>query len=537
MAKRRRGPNILVRLLILLIILSTVVGAALISPPKRAAKIATEAFTNKFLDRPGAFSEHRLRVLEIELDQATINEGDTEAPSESWLPLVLKDKGIDHKGEFRSVASLGPAHHLGEKRSMMIRLSADNPYRPLQQFLLLNPESLNMVQDQMANWIAASMGVAVPFHELVFIRLNGEDYGVMELIEWVDGQYETNRNFSINEVSVLRGGPSPGAKIAPPAFNPLWQDPQHWTSNADSQGEASQKLAKLIGLLAAQSAGALDTLPISLKDTIDSFIDTDSYLRFLACLKVLNTSGVDNYRNQVLVLNGQGKFYPVLWRSGMMDDISTDHWYPINDALSYHILSIGSFRAKRDRLVYSALRNLELDSAFHFQLRKYQDELRPSMLTDPNKIASITNDPFDVFPFSSVNAARSSDQLQESTSAYWQSLLEQCEIKEFQSSSNDSLWTYSWAGNAALRLDLGPDSMVKPMVRNSIRKFDVTSTDGRWICELVPSVTQRGAEKPYHYSDRTYFNVGDAKFNLSISNIEQDPIPINAITNGQIKTK
>jgi len=212
-------------------------------------------------------------------------------------------------------------------------------------------------------------------------------------------------------------------------------------------------------------------------------------------------------------------------------------WYPIHDALSYHLLSVPKWRVERDRLIYQSLQELHKNNVFVDHFHAMQDKLRPSLMADPNKVGAITSNPYDVFPYSSVHAAISSDHLLEKTSAYWTETLTHFPINDLQATRNDSVLTASWTGPSAIRLELGSDSLSPPSVATDSRTLPVVSHEGRWTCLLVPGVVQRGAEKADQFSDRTYYQVLPAKFRVRISGYRGSFQLINAVTDEPIQTK
>lgn len=395
----KNGLSAIGRLLLLVIIIGTVLGAAYLGPT-RALRIGAAAASNKFLDRPDKDTEHLLPVIDIHVDKNDLKELDSDLPWSGGArkSVVWRHNGIDHQGTFRYRGLVAPTHFMGMKKSFRLNMKGSNPYRPLKSLNVINPKSLNMLNNHLAMWIGGYMGVAVPYDEMVYVRLNGEDHGVMELYEQVNGDFERNRNLSDEQVPVFKGDFPPLKGRELPPHIPIWQNADNWqyASKADPT-LANEKLNALVGLLKINRKPALDTLTISFADSVAQLIDVPDMLRYYAAIKVLNTKHIDNYHNQWLVMNKNKLFYPVLWDPLMMFAPEGEPWYPIHDALSYHLLSVPEWRVERDRIIHRSLSELYRDSAFVEYFQNARNRLRPSMMADPNKYGSITIDPYDVF--------------------------------------------------------------------------------------------------------------------------------------------
>lgn len=541
MVRRRRksGLSSIGKFLLLVVIISTVLAAANLGP-ERAWRIGAAAISNEFLDRPDKNTEHLLPVIEIEVAPSNLEQLNSDLPwsGGTKVPVIWKDNGIDHPGTFRYRGLVAPTHYLGNKKSFRLNMRGSNPYRPLKVLNVINPKSLNMLNNHLALWIGGHMGVPVPFDELVYVRMNGADYGVMELFEQVNGNFERVRNLSDDQVPVYKGDFPPLKGKELPPHVPLWKHANNWqyASKADST-HARKRLEDLISLLRARGTAAFDTLNVSFRDSLATLIDVPDMLRYFAALKVLNTMHIDNYHNQWLVLNSENKFYPILWDPLMMFPPQDEPWYPIHDALAYHVLSIPEWRVERDRIIHGSLEELHTDSAFLHYFVNVRDRLRPSLMADPNKYGAITADPYDVFPFSSAHAAASSDKLLKRTLSYWDRLEEQMQVSDVQVQRRDSSMRVTWKGTAAIRLVLGPDTIPAPSVTNGAEVVQVFAHEGEWSCWLVPEVEQRGAEKPNAYADRTWYQVRPADLRLEMNVPAHDVQLFNAVTDAKIPEK
>ena len=85
-----------------------------------------------------------------------------------------------------------------------------------------------MINVHMSYWIAARMGVAVPWDAMVFTRLNGQDHGVMHACEQVDADYERNRRLAPGDVPLYKGDFAPTNERDTVKHGLLWTDADHW---------------------------------------------------------------------------------------------------------------------------------------------------------------------------------------------------------------------------------------------------------------------------------------------------------------------
>ena len=263
------------------------------------------------------------------------------------------------------------------------------------------------------------MGVPVPHDELVQVRLNGRDHGVMELYEQPTGKLEQVRGMWPEEVPVYKGdfGPLQGRALG--ARNLLWSEAAHWqyVSKADS-AMAHARLTSLVGLVSDRR------MPLDeRRDSLASLIHMDAYLRYLAALWVVNTAHIDQYHNQFLVLDPRnGLFYPILWDALLMYEQPGKPRYYVHDALAYWVLQVPEWRLLRDRHAWQALQRLHGEGLFQTRWNEVEERVMPSLLADRNKYANVTLQAEDVHRYSMVHAAASSASMQEQVRTYWDGL-------------------------------------------------------------------------------------------------------------------
>lgn len=469
--KGPRTPAGLVRLIIAGLIAISLLVFVVMLGPSRAVRIGSAAaarvLIDGFAEEPGP---HRIPVLDIHVDPMALDSLQSDLPWSGGdaVKARIVANGVEHKARFRYRGVVTPSHYLGGKKSFRLTMKRSGPWSPYRRVNVINPKAHNLVNDHMAAWIAGSMGVPVPMNEMVFARINGEDQGVMELYEQVDGAFERNRHLVPREVPVYKGDYPGIVGRELPKGRTLWSNAAFWeyASDADST-EAHAKLARLI--VALQK----DTLPVEAhRDSIAALIDVETFLRYEAALLVLNTVHIDQYHNQWLVLNPRtGRFYPVLWDALLLFAPPGEPLYYVNDAISWWTMRIPEWRLKRDRFAYEALVRLRRDGEFERELDAVIERIKPSVLADRNKFGNVTLEPEDVHRVSLAHVIGSLAGLRTGTAAYWERTLsrlerndvtvERGEILRIRSEAESPL-RLRWSGDAGeVRIDstvVSPDA-------------------------------------------------------------------------------
>jgi len=431
MSRNTTSKSPILWIILALVGVSGVVFAALLGPG-RASSIAAASFLSTVVD---GFHEgdgpHRLRVLDISVDPAHLDSLNSDLPWSGGhnVPAVVRINGVRYAAKFRYRGALTPSHFLGNKRSFRLTFKDPPPDLPFRKVNVIDPKSFSMLNNHMGLWVGGTMGVPVPHDELVQVRLNGRDHGVMELYEQPTGPFEEVRGTWDEEVPVYKGdfGPLRGRELG--ARNLLWSSADHWQYESDADSTlAHARLVALTGLVNDRR------LPLEQRrDSLASLLNVDAYLHYLAALWVVNTSHIDQYHNQFLVLDPRtGRFYPILWDALLMYAQPGKPRYYVHDALAYWVLQVPEWRLQRDRYAWSALKELHGAGRFLQHWREQEGRLMPSLLADRNKYANVTLFAEDVHRYSTVHAATSSVSMQEQVRAYWDDLTErltQCRVR------------------------------------------------------------------------------------------------------------
>lgn len=428
--KKPRSPAAVLRIGFAVLVLLSLLGFTIALGPTRAARIAGAAVANVLVD---GFAEqsggHRIPIIDLHVDPAALDSLNADLPWSGGTNVNARliENGVEHKARFRYRGMYTPSHFLGEKKSFRLSMKGSNPWAPYRRVNVINPKAHNLVNNHLAAWVAGTMGVPVPMDEMVFTRINGRDIGVMELYEQVDGRFERNRHLWPEQVPVYKGDFPPITGRALTKGRTLWASAAHWeySSKADST-IAHATLVRLV------SALRKDSTPIAAhRDSIAALIDVDAWLRYEAALLVINTTHVDQYHNQWLVLNPRsGRFYPVLWDALMLFAPPGEPLYYVNDAMSWWIMRIPEWRLQRDRYAREAMQRLHREGEFTRQLDAVIEQIKPSVLADRNKFGNVTQEPEDVHRVSVLHVMGSLAGLRDGAAIHWDRTLNRLERAE-----------------------------------------------------------------------------------------------------------
>lgn len=498
--KQRISTAGIVRLLFVAAVLISIVVFVALLGPSRAMSIAAAASLNVVVD---GFAEdpdpHRLPVLDLRIDPAALDSLQSDLPWSGGdnVRATLVENGIHHKVKFRYRGVFTPSHFLGGKKSFRLSMKKSNPWSPYRRVNVINPKAFNLVNDHMAAWVAGTMGVAVPMNELVFARINGQDHGVMELFEQVDGDFLRNRHLTQHEIPVYKGDYPPVTGRALPKGRTLWRSAAHWEYASDADSAIAHR--KLEALVAALEK---DTLPLEAhRDSIAALIDVDAFLRYQAALLVINSIHIDQYHNQWLVLDPRsGKFQPVLWDALMMFAPPSEPLYPVHDALEWWMLRVPEWRLQRDRYAYEAMRALQRDSVFDARLDAVIDRMMPSVLADRNKYGNVTLEPEDVHRVSLLHVISSLAGFRSSVHNYWDRMLARMEAKKTEVIRSSGLRVRTTMEAPVLLRWTGDAQRVAVNGTNATPVMD----DGRWSLVLFPTLRPGPGSKDHPLADHQH---------------------------------
>lgn len=426
--------------------------------PDRAVRMAAAAALNVSVDGlaedPGP---HRIRVIDLQVKDKDLDRLQADLPfsGATWVEAALVDHGVRYPVEFR-YRGFGAVHHVGGKRSFRLKMKRDGAFAPYKRLNFLNPKTLNMVNVDLAYWIAQRMGVATPYEDFVFVRLNGRDHGVMHLCEQVDGDFERNRHLGTDDVPVYKGDFPPTNVRLGENRGPLWKSADNWEFLGDADSaEARRKLEGLVWAVNQRNLPWPER-----RDTLEKLIDVDAFLRFAAAMKIMDTRHIDNYHNQLLVLSPRsGRFYPVLWDPILLFAPEGEHFYAVHDALAYWLLRDPEWRWIRDRYIEEALNELHTGGAFQQRMDEVMDRIKPSVLADRNKFCTLTEASQDVDRYSIVHWARSAEQLRDRMKDHWDRLADELHAEDLHVKSDPRSVHVTGTAVAPLEITIVGDSL------------------------------------------------------------------------------
>ncbi|TXI81085.1 MAG: hypothetical protein E6Q44_05280 [Flavobacteriales bacterium] len=418
MRQRSSGTGAIWLVLLAVVFISGIVFMVLLGPD-RAARIAVASVLSTTVDGlaedPGP---HRLRVVEVEIDQTHLDSLNSDLPWSGGYnkPATLLAHGVEFPAKFRYRGLYSASHYLGGKRSFRLRLKEDNPFKPYRKLNFINPKSFNMLNNHMGMWIAGHMGVAVPWNEMVYVRLNGKDLGVMEMYEQPDGSFERIRHLTQGDVPVYRGDFKRITTPTLPEKITLWRDAANWQYVSDADSTVASDRIRAIARVIVDSTLSLEQR----RDTLARLIDVDAFARYFAAMLVVNTKHMDQFHNQWLVMSARtGLFYPIFWDALLMFPPANEPLYFINDALAHWFLRIPEWRLLRDRYAHQALRELHTEGAFTREYDARIADLIPSVLADRNKYGHVSMMPEDVHRFSVTHVISSFANMRATVNGYW----------------------------------------------------------------------------------------------------------------------
>lgn len=496
----QRSPAYWLRLgLAAAVLLSLLVFAVLLGPG-RAARIAAASAAAVIVDgiaeEPGP---HRIPVIDLLVDEGELDSLELDLPWSGGrnVKATLMHQGVEHKARFRYRGAVTPSHFLGGKKSFRLSLKGSSPWAPYRKLNVINPKAHNLVNNHMATWVAGTMGVPVPMDEMVFVRINGRDIGVMELYEQLDGDFMRHRHLWPQEVPVYKGDFPPITHRALPKGRTLWADAAHWSYESDADSTvAHERLGRLIHALRK------DTLPLEAhRDSIAALIDVDAWLRYEAALLVLCTVHIDQYHNQWLVMDPRTqRLLPVLWDALMLFSPPGEPLYYVNDAMSWWVLRVPEWRLQRDRYAYAAMRNLAREGAFVRRIEEVMERLRPSVLADRNKHGNVTMHPEDVHRTSLLHVVGSAAGLRRDALAYWERMLSRLERIDAEVEQGEVLRVRS-AAEAPLRLRWSGDARITV---NGVEQRAEADGEG-WTHVLHHALRVQEGGKDHPLADRQRF--------------------------------
>ena len=275
-------------------------------------------------------------------------------------------------------------------------------------------------------------------------------------------------------------------------------------------------------------------MPVSVhRDSIAKLIDLDAFLRYEAALLVVNTTHIDQYHNQWLVLDPRTeRFYPVFWDALMMFAPPGEPLYRMHDAMAWWLLHVPEWRARRDRYAYEAILKLHREGRFARQLDEVIERIQPSVLADRNKYGNVTLMHEDVHRVSLVHVVSSIAGLRASVAAYWEGLLDRFEKAEATVDRG-----------TALRVRSGSEVPFRLAWTGDVQRVEVDGAfvdaelvNGTWNVMLHRKLLPTPGGKDHPYVDKQVLEVQPLDVTVSFERgTPADLKIINAITDVEVR--
>lgn len=423
-------------------------------------------------------------------------------------------------------------HWGGPKRSFRVYLKKKGPFGKIRTINFVNPKAFNFIKNYMTAWIAKQMGVAAPLDKLVFVKVNGKNYGVMEMIEQVTGRYERIRNQSRDQIPVYRGDKIPEGDTTM-VSELLYESEKNWVYKSNAAAALSdKKLSQLISLVNEP------VITEATYDSLEQLIDIDAYMRFQACLMALNTVHVDQIHNQYFIFNTRKeRFYPVLWDPSFMWPADDMGFYQINDPLAYVVLTNPQWRKMRDRYLYKFLQNYHVNGRLYQKMKDIIDLIRPSVYADKYKYGVITANLDDVFAFSNVHFESSHISLRERTKTHYNYLLAELSQTYIAYELADQALAIRVNSNVPVTVEItGKDTAgftISSM--DTVDQPDLQYDHARVSFELFGEVAHIDAKKNNRFDEHRYYIAVERAYNFAIDGELSSIDFYNAITREKIQ--
>ena len=404
----------------------------------------------------------------------------------SNLPLSGKKKksatfiydGKEYKVKIRIRGNL-KLHWGGEKKSLRVYFKNESPFGSIKQMNFINPKTYQLTNDHVAVWIGKMIGTSTLYNEMVFLKVNGKNYGVMEMVEQPTESYSINAGKSDKGV-ILYKGDYLTDKSGKSKSVLLWKDVDNWRLKGKRPDDKARiKLSSLINMLNN------DSIPLKKRfQAIEEHVLVDDYLKYYAALTAVNTMHIDQAHNQIIVFNeDQEKYYPVLWDPTFMWAQDPNHYYNFYDPLSYYMLQNPIWRENRDRYIYSFLTEYYDSGDFITFHKQLEDMLWESVKQDHKKCNPVGSKLDYVYRFSNSIFLHSNIKIRKIADDYYQSLkqdMSNFHIERIE--TKDSLIQIDYATNSPLILKIEcTEEVILSDIKVKNKTTQVLSVTGEFV--------------------------------------------------------
>ncbi len=474
------------------------IGALLLGP-RTAARIAVAGSTTALVDGLIETRSHgSLPVVSLRIDEDTLAALQADMPFSGgrYVDAVLEDEGKDIPVRFRHRGLVITTHYLGSKKSFRLRLPKRNPFAPLRRVNLVVPKTQDIVANAVGIAIARSMEAAVPFDDMAWVRINGDDVGLMEMMEEVGTGYERTHGIGTHKVTAFKGDLLTQDTTRSTLQRNLWTSLDNWNVLASADSNAA-----IHGMRAVL---AWVNTPDSIAPPLDSlarWIDLSSFLRYCAAIQLLDSYHIDNHHNQWWLHGAAGKLYPVLWDVYPFYDRTNGHFHMAHDALSYQVLRNGAARLERDRVLFAAWKAMHEQHGAEAIIRSLVDRVRPAVLADREKWMSIALGDEHVYRGSDLHWFRAVKKFRLRMDEKLEALRRGFAINDLQVEQRDSTLRVRFTGEVSLKMTTA-DTLLAPGTAVGIG--ELRTMGGAWVID--PVADARG-DAEARYRNRNFIEV------------------------------
>lgn len=403
-----------------------------------------------------------ITVHNIEIEPARWDSLVSQLPESRELKVKAKyiRNGIKYPVRIKIRGNLA-LHWASPKKSIRLYFSGKSPFGNIKQVNFVNPKTYHIINNNISMWLGNQVGMNTVYDKLVFLVINGEKYGLMEMMEQPNGRYERARNLSDSKVPVYKGDYIPEGDTVILSEN-VWESHLNWVYKGDVENsESLEVLEKLVNVINS------DTVLENNYGKLEEYIDIDEFIRYYAGLRILNTVHIDQTHNQVIVYNSRkGKFYPVLWDPTMMWPAQRDNnFYMIYDALAYLVLSNPKWREQRDQIIYEICKEFHSSGRLYDKMDKEVAVIREAVYLDHNKSNPITNNLDDVFRFSNGHFEWSYWKLKKACKVHFEELLNDIQFNRVKVVEEENSLHIKYTTNVPLEVRLEFDGEKEDSVK------------------------------------------------------------------------
>jgi hypothetical protein len=472
-----------------------------------------------------------LYKLKISEENLNLLNADLPTSGKTRVPGNLIFDGISYPVEVKYRGNLA-LHWKGPKKSMRIFFLKKSPFGNMKKINFVNPKTYHVINNHISMWVGKQMGMNTIHDKMAFLKLNGKNYGVMEIMEQPDGKYEENRNLRKSEVPVYKGDYIPEGDTVM-VSEQLWKSELNWAYKSDANHIQSDIVLKKIVEVVNSN------IPNSEKcSSIEKYIDIDEYIRYYAGLRLINTVHIDQTHNQIIVFNQEKeKFYPVLWDPTIMWPAHKDNnFYLIYDALCYVVMSNPKWREKRDQIIYEYTTKFHDENWLYEKMDKKISLIENDVYLDHNKCNPITSNLNDVNKFSNFHFLHSYEKLKDDCKIHFDEMKTAISFYEVQKDLSQNQFIMSFKSNAPIivELEVKESGDLKVIDQNVFYEV-LEKSENRIKVKVFGNVIHiDGAEANPYAVSRSYVPA-EGQMSISSKTSIDKVVMYNAITGEEIK--